>query len=144
MMVCAHGKVSEYCDKHDMHVCDEWSGELRDYRGPCRVLVTDSDISETEYYYLKGEMLAKGIELISTRYKDDKLLSAYLVYQSNRHKVRAGGRQPFADKEVIVRIKELRESGLSLRAIQSDEKVRNKDGKMLSLSTISKIINKES
>lgn len=144
MMVCAHGEVSEYCDKHEMHICDVWSGELREYSGPCRVLVTDSDISETEYYFLKGEFLGKGIELISTRHRDDKLLSAYIVHPSGRKKVRLGGRQPFADRVVIERIMELRESGLSLRVIQADERVRNKDGSVLSLSTISKIIKQES
>lgn len=143
MMVCAHGDVVEYCAERDMQICDVCEGDLRNYRGPCRVLVTDSEMSESEYYFTKGEMLAKGIELISTRHKDNGVLSAYLVYETGRRRVRRGGREVFGDKVVIARILELRSLGKSMRVIRDDEAVRNKDGSKLSLSTISKIIERE-
>ena len=141
MMVCAHGKVTEFCEKRDMVICDEWNGNLRDYDGPCRILVTDSDISENEYYFLKGELLGRGIELISTRYKDNEGLIEFLMYAHNRRKTRnSGGRQKFDNEEVITRILELREKGLPLRAIRDDVRVRHPDGRKLSISTISNII----
>ena len=141
MMVCAHGKVTEFCEKRDMVICDEWNGDLRDYDGPCCIVVTDSDISENEYYFLKGELLVKGIELISTRHKDKEGLIEFLMYANNRRKTRrSGGRQKFCDEAVIGRIMELREEGLSLRSIREDEKVRHPDGRKLSISTISNII----
>lgn len=144
MMVCAHGNVTEFCKDRDMVICDTWDGDIRDYRGPCRVLVTGDDMTEQEYYFAKGELLAKGIELISTRHKDDKLLSEYLVYANDRRKHRRGGRQPFSDTEVIQRILELRGMGLTLRAIREDEGVRYRDGRKLSVSTIKKIVDRES
>ena len=143
MMVCAHGDVTEYCTNRDMQICDVCEGDFRNYRGPCRVLVTDAEMTDTEYYYAKGEMLARGIELISVRHKDDVLLSKYLVYADSHRRVRGGGRAVFGDAVVIARILELRSLGKSLRFIREDEAVRNKDGSKLSLSTISKIIERE-
>ena len=143
MMVCAHGNVAEYCKAREMEIVATWDGEILAYNGKIPVLVTDSDITEAEYYYLKGVFLAKGYELISTRYKDNKLLSEYLVYSSKQRKPRTGGRRSFDDGDVIQRVLELRRSGLSLRRIQADDKVRNRDGSVLSISTISKIIKKE-
>ena len=143
MFVCAHGNVADFCKKRDMIICDVWEGNLRDYKGHCRVLVTDSDMSEGEYAYLKGELFAKGIELISVKYKDTQLLSEYLVCATKERKARRGGRKLFDDRIVIDRILELRRAGMSLRAIQADEKVRHKNGKKLSISTISKIIERE-
>lgn len=143
MIVCAHGNVTEYCEKHGLSICDTWDGDILDYRGHCRVMVTDSDISEQEYYYLKGELLVKGIELISTRYKDNEGLLEFIVYANQRRKKRLGGRQAFGDRAVIARILELRAAGKTLRAIREDERVRHMNGEKLSISTISKIIEKE-
>ena len=143
MMVCAHGNVAEYCKAREMEIVATWDGEIIEYNGKIPVLVTDSEMSETEYYYLKGVFLARGYELISTRYKDNKLLSEYLVYSSKQRTSRRGGRQSFGDRAVIQRILELRAAGKSLRVIQADEGVRNKDGSMLSISPISKIIKNE-
>lgn len=143
MMVCAHGNVAKFCEEREMSICDVWDGDIRKYNGVCRVLVTDSDISESEYYFLKGELLAKGIELISTRYKDDKLLSKYLVYSASRRKAKYGGRKAIVGGDVVSRIRELRLSGMTLRAIREDEKVRRPDGRKLSISTIQKYIRDE-
>ena len=143
MMVCAHGNVTEYCREHGMLICEKYNGDLREYRGVCRVLVTDSDISEQEYYFLKGELLAKGVELLSTRWKDDEGLLEFIVYANQRRKERSGGgRKKFDDPVVSKRILELRAAGKSLRAIREDEGVR-RNGERLSLSTISKIIESE-
>ena len=145
MIVCAHGNVTDYCEKHGMSICDTWSGDLCDYRGDCRVLVTDKEMSEQEYYFLKGELLAKGIELISTRYKDNEGLLEFIVYANQRRKNRSnsGGRRRFADQIVIQRIMELRATGKTLRAIREDERVRHTSGEKLSICTISKIIERE-
>ena len=141
MMVCAHGNVADFCEKREMYICEEWNGDISDYNGFCRVLVTDSDISESEYYFLKGELLARGVELISTRYKDDKLMSKYLAYSAVRRKAKPKGRQ---SEDVIRRIYELRDAGLSIRAIREDAQVHNSEGNRLSISTISKIIERRS
>lgn len=143
MMVCAHGNVTDFCKEHGMVICDTWNGDLSKYNGICRVLVTDSDISENEYYFLKGELLAKGVELISTRHKDDKLLSEFLVYSNSRRKVKYRGRKAFGEKDVIQRILELRKAGATLREIREDERVRHLNGNKLSLSTISAIVERE-
>ena len=143
MMVCAHGDVAKFCAERDMHIVDVWTGELSEYAGDSPVLVTDADISEHEYYFLKGELLSRGIELISTRYKDDKLLSEFLVYSNSRRKKKYTGRPGFSDREVIAKILELHSAGLSLRKIQETEGVRWGDGRKLSISTIAKVIESE-
>ena len=143
MIVCAHGNVTEYCEEHGLMICDTWSGNLREYRGSCRVLVTDSEMSEQEYYFLKGELLAKGYELLSTRYKDNEGLLEFIVYANQRRKDGSGGRRKFEDRVVIDRILELRAAGKTLRAIREDEGVRHLNGNKLSICTISKIIERE-
>lgn len=140
MMVCAHGNVTDFCKERDMIVCDTWTGDIRDYSGPCRVLVTDSDMTENEYYYRKGEMLARGVELISTKYLDSPKLLEYLVYSNDRRRVERNTRMPTTDPKVVDRIIELRAAKKSLRAIREDEGVRNPDGTKLCISTIRKRI----
>lgn len=140
MIVCAHGNVTEFCEEHDMKICDRYVGELRDYQGLCCVLVTDADISEAEYYYLKGEFLARGYELVSTRYSDEKI---FLVYAHGRR--RAGsGKKSTLDEKIIQNILKLRDAGMTIRAIREDESVRHPDGRKLSISTIQNIIKKRS
>lgn len=157
MLVCAHGDVAEFCEERDMIICSVYTGELRDYRGICRVLVTDSDISEGEYCLLKGELLASGVELISTRYTDNKLFADYLICANSRRKEKYSARVSFGYYRengrivehpqnilVVRRIHELRDAGLTIRAIREDEGVRHPDGRKLSISTIQKIIKKRS
>lgn len=145
MMVCAHGDVTEFCNARGMVICEVYEGDIREYRGHARVLVTDSDVCESEYYFLKGEMLAKGYELISTRYDDNEMLSKYIRYSVDRRKEKHRSRKPLADREdpVVDRILELRAAGLSLRAIQEDEGVRRADGKKYSVSTIAEVIRRK-
>lgn len=140
MMVCAHGNVLDYCDQHCMVICDKWEGKLNEYSGPCRVLVTDKDMTEHEYYYLKGQLLAKGIELVSTKHNDNPLLSEYLVYANSRRKENRVGRKPVVDEVVIRKIRELRANGMSIRAIRDAEGVFGPDGRRFSTSTIFRII----
>lgn len=143
MNVCAHGNVTDYCNEHGMIICDIWSGDISKYSGKCPILVTDSDISLNEYYFLKSELLSRGIELISTRHKDDKLMSEYLVYSNGRRKAKYSGRKAFGDRAVIARILELRKAGATLREIREDDGVRHLNGNKLSLSTISAVIARE-
>lgn len=140
MLVCAHGDVASFCKERGMSVCGIYEGRLEEYTGAIRVIVTDGDMPEAEYYYLKGVMLAKGYELISTRYSDDNVLSAYLVYANARRKAKYKGRRSFADEAVMKRIRELSATGLSLRKIRDTDGVSHPDGRKLSISTISKII----
>ena len=144
MMVCAHGDVTEFCETRGWYICEKWEGEIIKYNGLCPVLVTDADISETEYYYLKGQMLGKRTMLISTRYSDDKLMEGYLIYANSRRKEsHHPGRSKFDDTEIIQKIRELSASGMSIRAIRDTEGICHPDGRKLSLSTIHKIINKK-
>lgn len=156
MLVCAHGNVAEFCNSRGWRICDTWNGKLNEYRGFCRVMVTDREMSEHEYYYAKSELLAKGIELISVHHVDDERISSYLVYANKRRKekrrvrVRFGYRKEngklVADPEgqaVIQRIIELRRAGKVLREIAEDAGVRHSDGSSLSISTIATIIKNE-
>ena len=145
MMVCAHGDVTEFCNARGMVICEIYEGDIREYRGNARVLVTDSDVSESEYYFLKGEMLAKGYELISTRYDDNEVLSKYIRYSVDRRKDTRRSRKPLYAREdpAVDRILELSAAGMSLRAIREDEGVRRADGKMYSVSTIAEVIRRK-
>jgi hypothetical protein len=152
MRVCAHGDVAEFCREHDMVICDTWDGNIENYRGGCRVLVSDQSLSENEYYFLKSRLMARGIELISTHHKDDESMVGFLMYANERDKSRHATRLPMGycwsdgqkieDKErmaVARRIIELRERGLTYREIRDDENVRRRDGEKLSLSTIQNV-----
>lgn len=153
MIVCAHGNVADFCKEHGMDIHETWNGDISDYSGSCRVLVTDSDIPEMEYYFVKSELMAKGVELVSTRYQDNEFLTRYLMYANERRREKYNSHLPFglchrngevienAGKMVAVRrILELRDAGVTLRDIREDEFVRRPDGKKLSISTIQKII----
>lgn len=153
MLVCVHGNVAEYCKARNMIPVEEWKGELSEYRGETRVLVTDSDISKHEYYYLKGEFRTRGIELISTRHEDDEELSEYIKYFVARQKTGRLGRQPYGwcvrDGDVVAipsriavakKIIKLYDEGLSLRAICEDESIRHPDGRKFSVSMVHVIV----
>ena len=146
MYVCVHGNIAEFCKERGLTPVEVWTGELSEYTGKHSILVTDSDISKQEYTYLKGELLTRGIVLISTKYED----AEYLKYFAERKKP---CRQPFGlrvrdgeivknTREMVVvrRILELYDDGLSLRAISEDKDVRRSDGRKLSIGTINNII----
>lgn len=153
MFVCAHGDVSEYCNDHEMFICETWDGDIEDYRGVFRVLVTDREMSESEYYFLKGKMLGRGMELVSTRYTDNKVMAGYLTYQADRKKESHSVRQPFGFKlrngvvteipemvDVARKIIMLRDSGITLRQIRETPGICHPDGRKISVSTIQQII----
>lgn len=153
MIVCGHGDVMEYCVAHDMVVCEIWTGDLEGYRGSCRVLVTDQDMSEQEYYYIKNKFMSRGVELISTRHKDNPAMLSYLAYAAERRKVKYGGRQPFGFRKVgteILEISEmiavarkiiaLKDAGATLRQIHETPGICHPDGRKISVSTIQQII----
>lgn len=157
MIVCGHGDVAEYCKEHDMIIADQYSGEIEEYRGVCPVLVTDQDMPETEYFFLKGKLLAYGIELVSTRYDDNKLMADYAIHALKKAKKsregKTGGRIRFGyrydngtivpnerEMKVVRRIFELRDAGYTYRAISADRDVCRVDGSRLSISTIQTIV----
>lgn len=140
MIVCAHGEVSEYCKNRDMIVIEQYTGDIEKYDGVCRVLVTDQDMSSGDYYYLKGKMLAQGVELVSTRYFDTENLAQGVIREID-DKRPARGRRKFGDgseaeRAVIRRIFELKDGGSTLREISEDPGVRYLDGREIPPSSI--------
>jgi hypothetical protein len=150
MLVCAHGNVSEYCKNRDMIVMDTHEGNIEEYDGKCCVLVTDAELPKHEYYYLKGRLFARGVELVSTQHKDSVEVSDYVLYDAQKRRRKYGGRYRFglgadgmlyADgKDVLRRIFELRDKGYSYRKIQDDPGVHHPDGRKICISTIQIII----
>lgn len=144
MIVCAHGEVSEYCERMDMIIVERYAGEIENYGGDCCVLVTDREMSSGEYYYLKGKMLARGIELVSTKYVDTENLALGVVKEVSEKRGR--GRRRFgegseAERAVVDRIFELRDAGKTMREISEDDRVKRMDGTKMSVSTIQTILN---
>ena len=154
MIVCAHGNVDSYCNSRNMIPVCRYDGDIEDYSGVCRVLVTDSEFSDREYYLLKSTMLAKGVELVSTLYEDSEFISKFIVesLEAKRRK-KHGGRCKFGfqnidgevkltekGRAVVNRIFELRDRGCTYNVIRNDEAVRHLDGRMLAVSTIQIIL----
>ena len=144
MIVCAHGEVSEYCKNRDMIIVEQYTGDIENYGGVCRVLVTDQSMSVSEYYYLKGKMLGAGVELVSVKYVDTENLS-YDVVKAVEAKHPGRGRRKFgegseAEMAVVRRIFELKDSGSSLKRISEDPDVHYLDGRKMPVSTIQVIL----
>lgn len=149
MLVYAHGNVSEFCKNNDMVIVGTYDGEIENYSGLCSVLVTDAEMGKYEYYYLKGKLLARGVELVSTRHKDSDDLSDFVLYSVQNRRPKSGGRYRFGfgaagilpeGRVVVKRILELRDAGHTYRKIQEDPGVHHLDGRKLSISTIQIII----
>lgn len=151
MIVCAHGDVTDFCKKHHMVIVETHEGDLLDYSGKARILVTDQKITEVEYYFVKGELIKRGVELVSTIHKDNVELLKLTPYMSRREK--SGGRSKFGfqkvdgeevltetGRAVVKRILELRDAGYYYRDICDDEGVHYPDGRKLNISTIQIII----
>ena len=144
MIVCAHGEVTEYCESRDMIIIERFSGEIENYGGICPVLVTDQEMSSGEYYFLKGKMLARGVELVSTRYVDTENLAQGTIREVSEKRNR--GRRRFGDGSeaemaVVRRIFELRDAGRTMKEISEAEDVGYLDGRKMSISTIQTILN---
>ena len=156
MIVCGHGDVNSYCNDRDMVIVDWHDGCVEDYSGVCKVLVTDEELTENEYYILKGKMLSKGVELVSIYHKDESSVSKYLLFtvqQESAQRKKHTGRHKFGfymvngevvpheeTYEVARLIIELRDKGYTLRRIQEDSRVKHVDGRKLAISTIQLII----
>ena len=157
MIVCAHGNVSAYCAEQNFTICETWNGDLLQYDGICRVVVTDLDVSLQEFCYLKMRMRQRGIEIYSTHHEMSREMSDFLDYietrERNRRKQLYGGRQPFgyqrrngeivenpAMMRVARKIIELRDAGMKLREIQAVPEIHHPDGRRISVSTIQMIV----
>ncbi len=153
MIVCGHGDVTAFCQERDMVICEQYQGDLEDYRGCWPVLVTSKDMSEHEYHYLKSLLFSRGIELISTIHRDTATLRPFLEYQATRRKRTNGGRNKFGFRRengvivpttdgmvVVKRILEMRDAGYTLSQISEDEGVHHPDGRKICISTIQQII----
>ena len=154
MLVCTHGEVDSFCKSRNMIPVSRYEGDIEDYSGVCRILVTDSEFTEKEYYYKKSKMLAKGVELVSTRYEDSEFVSQLIIdglEKSRREK--HGGRYKFGfqningepkltekGRAVVERIFELRDAGCSYHRIRDDVGVRHLDGRIMAISTIQIIL----
>lgn len=143
MIVCAHGEVSEYCESRDMIIAERFTGDIENYGGICAVLVTDQELSSGDYYYLKGKMLLRGIELVSTRFVDTENLVQGTVKEVSEKR---RGRRKFGDGSkaemaVVRRIFELKDAGATYKEISEDERVCYLDGRRMSISTIQVILN---
>lgn len=152
MVVCAHGDIAKFCEKYDMQILESFTGDLREYRGNCAVVVTDRKMTREEYDSLKCEFFGRGLELVSIEWLDDEVILRLLRNQVDQRKKR-GGRQMFgfykkngviAENPAMVavarRIIELRDAGLTYREIAEDAEVRHSNGKKLATSTIQQII----
>ena len=152
MVICAHGNVKEFCDKHEMMIYESYEGALEDYKGTCSVIVTNERMSREAYDSLKCDLFARGVELVSTQWLDDELLLRLLRCNVERRRKR-GGRQMFGYYRVNGVVKEnpamiavarkvirLRDAGYTLRQIREDPGVYHSDGKKLATSTIQVII----
>lgn len=129
MVVCAHGNVAEFCEKHEMQILECYIGYLEDYKGNCPVVVTDQKMTRQEYDTLKCTLFGRGVELVSVEWPDDELILRLLRNQVEQRGKR-GGRQMFGfhkKKGMIVEIPEkmkiarmiieMRDSGKTLREI---------------------------
>lgn len=143
MIVCAHGDVDGFCKNHDMVIGCRYDGDIEEYEGAIRIVVTDADMTVCEYHHLKRKLLSRGVELISTYHKDWNGLSEYLAYSAGRDyddRRRKGGRKRFSDMVVVKRIFELRDAGWTYKQISEDAGVHHTDGRKLSVSTIQVIV----
>jgi len=151
MIVCAHGKVDEFCKKHHMVILEKHYGDLLGFRGDSRIIVTDQEMSEKEYYYIKSELMKRGVELVSIAHEDNVELLELATYMNRRKKT--GGRSKFgfrkedgkdvltdSGRAVVKRILELRDKGYTYRRISDDEGVHYPDGRSLNISTIQIIV----
>lgn len=154
MIVCTHGDVDNFCKSRDMVVVGRHLGNIEDYSGVSRILVTDFNFTENEYYEMKAKMLAKGVELVSTRYNDSEVVAHFMIASLDKtRREKSGGRCKFGfqnvdgkvvltedGKFVVKRIFQLRDLGYSYHSIRDDEDVRHPDGRKIAVSTIQIIV----
>lgn len=156
MIVCGHGDVAKFCERYDMVIAATHGGKLEDYKGVCRVLVTDQTMTESEYLYLKKRMLLSGTELISVEHTDEESIVGQLIYEVERElesRKKYAGRCKFGfhringeevpheeGMKVVRRVFELRDKKYTYEQIRDDAGVHGIDGRRLSLSTVALIV----
>lgn len=159
MIVCSDSQSVDWCEAHGLTVVECYDGAPLDYDGTCSTIVIGRDLTENQFYYLKWQMLQRGIEILSPQHVENDDLNRFLAYAANQEKKRRraayGGRQPFGfvqkDGEVyevpelmdVAReIIRLHDEGKSLRQIREIDEIRGSDGRRLSISTIATIVKK--
>ena len=158
MIVCGHGDVSEYCRENGLTVVARHTGEITDYAGAVKTIVTDQEMNVQEFLYIRMIMLSKGYDVRSIHHpRIDKEMDEFLEFVSlqeiYRRKEKYGGRQPFGYRKVGSEIREipemmyvarkiieLRDSGVTLRDIQNTPEIHHSDGRKISISTIQQIV----
>ena len=145
MVVCAHGDVAGFCEKHEIEILESYNGDLKDYSGSCPVIVTDQQMTREEYETLKCTMFSRGVEVISVDWTDDAIILALLRQTIERRKKR-GGRQMFGfykKNGVIAEIPEKIETARRIIALRDSGRtlaeIRSATG--LSVSTVQTILN---
>ena len=98
MIVCTHGDVADFCRKHHMVAVETHDGDLLDYSGDSRILVTAQEMTEMEYYFMKSELMKRGVELVSVIHRDNAELLELATYMNSRKK--NGGRSKFGFQKV--------------------------------------------
>lgn len=158
MIVCAHGNVTEFCRENGLTVAARYVGEIVDYRGEIKTIVTDQQMGAQEFLYLRMIMLGKGYDVRSIQYPTiDKKINEFLEFvgtqEIHRRKEKYGGRQPFGYRKVGTEIREIpemiavarkiiemKDSGATLRQIHEAQGICHPDGRKISISTIQQII----
>ena len=158
MIVCGHGSVSEYCKENGLTLAARFVGDLIDYSGDIKTIVTDQEMGVQEFLYLRMVMLSKGYDLRSIYHTNiDEKMNEFLEYvgvqEMNRRKEKYGGRQPFGYRKVgdevreipemiavARKIIEMKDAGATLRKIHESEEIHHPDGRRISVSTIQQII----
>lgn len=158
MIVCGHGDVTAFCKENGFTVAARHTGEIIDYRGEIKTIVTDQKMSAQEFLYIRMIMLGKGYDVRSIQYpnidrKMDEFLEFVGTQEMYRRKEKYGGRQPFGFRKVGNEIREIPEmiavarkiiemknEGATLRQIHESEGICHPDGRRISVSTIQQII----
>lgn len=156
MVVVAHGNVEAYCEAHGFVIGEHYTGDVSEYEGDGRIIVTDNCSDERDYYYLKYKLIQRGIELVSTHWSDEAI-EEFVTYLNRREtenrRKKYGGRQRFGyyrkngevcireeSLAVVRRIFELRDAGETYQRIVDDPDVHHPDGRKLSISTVQVIL----
>lgn len=156
MVVAAHGSVDAYCLEHGMTIGERYTGKVEDYRGSHLILVTDNCDSLNDYYYQKHKLRRRGVELVSTHWRNEDV-AAFVEHLTEREaeerKRVFSGRTAFGFRRVngedveipaamVVarRIIAMRDAGATYKLIAEDPDVAYPDGRRMSISTIQVIL----
>ncbi len=158
MIVAAHrdinGVVHRYCVNHHLEIGEHYNGDLLEYSGRCRIVVTGEHMEKYKFYSLKMLMLRNHVELISVEW-DSTELDEFVEWLNVHGKStsKRSGRLPFGFTrkngeeaeipegiEIARRIITLRDAGKKYREIVADPGVHHLDGRKMSQSTVQVIL----